>query len=114
VSRQRHSPGELSERITIRRIVRTADGSGGFERTQQDVATVRAKVRPLYGGERMQNDRLEAHAGYLVVIRSRPDVREEDSLFWHQQQRSLNIRFVRRMAARNLYLELETDMGVAP
>ena len=113
MSRQRHQPGDLTELMSLSRRTRTPDGSGGFRSSSDEYARVRASVRPLYGSERFTSDRLEAQAGYLVTIRNRPDVREEDTLRWHQQDRSLNIRFVRRQSARSLYLELETDMGVA-
>ena len=113
MSRQRHTPGELTELVTLRRVVKSPDGGGGFERARQDFAKVRAKVRPLYGAERTQSDRVENHSGYLVVIRQRPDLNETHSLLWHQQNRELNVRFIRRMSARNLYLEMETDMGRA-
>ncbi len=113
MSRQRHTAGELTELVTIRRVDRSPDGGGGFERIHKDFAKVRAKIRPLHGAERVQSDRVENTAGYMVIIRSRPGVDEAKSIYWHQQKRVLNIRFVRLMSARNLFIEMETDTGRA-
>ncbi len=108
---QRQRPGQLEEKLTLRRTAKTPDGGGGFERHKEVIATVRGRVRPMFGNERLNNERVENQAGYVVTIRNRPDIDEAVSIHWHQANRLLNITFVRRSNARNLYLELETNMG---
>ena len=103
--------GELTERVTFRREIRTDDGMGGSEVSWQDVATRWALVRPMSGRERLAADQVEASANYLIVVRAPCDVRESDVAIWGGH--TLNIRFVKRRGTRALFLEMEAEMGVA-
>lgn len=108
---QRYRAGELTEKITLRKIMKEDDGGGGFIRTSVDYATTRAKIIPRYGSEQVNNERVETLAGYTVIIYTRPDVDELTHVYWHQQNRLLEITFVMRTAARNLFTVIETNMG---
>src|SRR5690606_13781910 len=103
--------GELTERVTFRREVRTDDGMGGSTLSWQDIATVWAHVRPMNGNERLASAQVESHANYLIVARAPRDVQEKDIAVWNG--RELNVRFVKRRRAQDLFLEIEAEMGVA-
>ena len=104
--------GELNQRIDVHSQSRTPDGAGGFTNRQWvKVATLFASVRPLTGNERMAADRIEASGGYHVIVRTRMDLNESQSLVWSGRRH--NIRWVKARAPRSLYQEIETDLGVA-
>ena len=65
--------GELDQRVTFRREVPVPDEMGGHAHTWVDVATVWALIRPLSGREREHSQKLNAEAGYLIVIRNRTE-----------------------------------------
>jgi SPP1 family predicted phage head-tail adaptor len=102
--------GELTEPIELHSLTSTGDGMGGSTRAWVKFADVFAHVRPLRGQERQGADRTEAISGFLVVIRHRDDIKESDSIRW--QGRDLNVRFIHRRGPRELYLELECELGV--
>jgi SPP1 family predicted phage head-tail adaptor len=102
--------GELSERVTFRREATVDDGMGGTETSWQDIATVWALVRPMSGRERERADRVDAEANYLIVVRERADLTEKDVAVWRGRQ--LNLRFI-KYRPRELYLEIEAEIGVA-
>ncbi len=106
-----YQTGELTERVTFRREVRTDDGMGGSRSGWQDIATRWALVRPMTGRERLAADKVEASANYLIVVRAPCDVREKDIVVWGES--ALNVRFVKRRGTRALFLEIEAEMGVA-
>jgi SPP1 family predicted phage head-tail adaptor len=101
--------GELDQRVTLRREVRTADGMGGSTLSWTNIATVWAKVRPMSGTEREHSDRLSAPANYIIVIRHRSDLTEADILVWRDVE--FNIRFVKD-TPRTRFLVLEASRGV--
>ena len=103
--------GQLDQRIRLLSKAETPDGVGGVTTGESIYATVWAIVRPLRGQERKESDRVEASGQFLVVIRNRDDVNEGHIVRW--DSRDLNVRFVRNRGARELYLELECEAGVA-
>src|SRR5687767_1659377 len=96
--------GELDQRVTFRREVPVPDEMGGHAHTWVDVATVWALIRPLSGREREHSQKLNAEAGYLIVIRNRTDISETDMAVWNGMD--FNIRF-RKDRARSHFLEIE-------
>lgn len=105
-----YKAGELDQRVTFVRETKVSDGMGGNTVTWPTIATVWAKVRPMSGAEREHSDRLNAQANYLIVIRYRDDITENDIAEWKGQR--FNIRFSKD-EARNTFLAIEAERGVA-
>lgn len=104
-----YASGELDQRVTLERKVKTRDGAGGATESWITYATVYALVRPMTGHERENAMREEAVANYLIVVRRRTDVVEGHRIGWNG--RKLNVRFV-KTRMRKSFLEIEADMGV--
>jgi len=104
-------PGELDQRITIRRETLADDGMGGSTVSLADVATVWAKAIARSGREREYSDRLNAEGSYTFVIRWRNDIRESDRILWNSVQ--YNVRAISQDGGRKMYLELDAERGVA-
>lgn len=102
--------GELDQRVTFLRETKVADGMGGSTVSWVEIAEVWAKVRPMSGTEREHSDRLNAQASYLIVIRYRDDITENDIAEWKGQR--FNIRFSKD-EARSTFLPIEAERGVA-
>lgn len=105
-----YRPGELTERVTLQTKSRAEDGMGGFVEAWVDTATVWALVRPMSGKERAWGEQQQASANYLVVIRYRSGLHEQQRIVWRGT--SLNIRFIKDRGPRALYLEIEAEAGV--
>lgn len=101
--------GEMTEEIELHSIALTADGYGGATSTQTKYATVWAHIRPASGGEREEAMRLEGKGSFRIVIRNRSDVKERDVVKWGE--RYLNIRFIHARGNRDLYMEMDAEMG---
>lgn len=107
-------PGKLDQRITFKAESRNDDGLGGAVRGWVNIPvtpTVWASVRAKSGRERFDIDRVDAEAGYVFTIRNRADIDERNVIEWNG--RRFNIRFVRQLSNRPLYMEIEADQGVA-
>lgn len=107
-------PGRLDQRITFKYESRNPDGLGGSVKAWVDVAenpTVWSSVRAKAGRERFDLDRVDAEAGYVFTIRNRSDIDERNVIDW--RGRRFNIRFVRQLSNRPMYMEIEADQGVA-
>ena len=107
-------PGKMDQRITFKAESRNEDGLGGAVKGWVNVdvnPTVWASVKAKTGGERYDIDRVDAEAGYIFTIRNRADVDERNVIEWNG--RRFNIRFVRQLANRPLYMDIEADQGVA-
>lgn len=104
-------PGELDQRITIKRETLTPDGMGGSSVALSTVATVWAKVIGKSGGESDAADRINASAVYTFVIRYRTDLKEKDRITWGGVD--YNIRAIPGTGRRRMYLEIEAQRGVA-
>lgn len=102
--------GELDQRVTLRRQVRTPDEMGGDTVAWTDIDEVWAKVRPMTGNERQHSDRVNLQANYVIVIRHRDDVTERDIVVWKGTE--FNIRFAKEQP-RSRFLALEAEKGVA-
>lgn len=102
--------GELTERVELRRVTKTADGGGGYTRTWATYAEVWARVVPLGGREAVEAGRVEGSTNYIITVRNRDDVLDEDVIAW--KGRELNIRSVRRVPHIEQFLTIEAVMGV--
>ena len=105
--------GELDQRVTLRSYTQTPDGMGGQVRAAADFATtptVWAKVQPVRGSEKFQEERTAAVSTYLITIRYRDDVNEGHFVRWRGSD--YNIRNVKRTSGRELNLVLECERGV--
>lgn len=105
--------GELNQRVAIKRknLTRNSVTGGATAATPSTLATVWAKVEPLRGREKMAAQREEATSDFLITIRNRDDLKEEDYFEW--SGRKLNITFIRRKGLREPFLEIEATMGAA-
>jgi SPP1 family predicted phage head-tail adaptor len=103
--------GEMTEQIELHSLTSTADGMGGSTHAWAKYADEWAHIRPLSGNERVGAMRTEGTAKHLIIIRNRDDVRDTHKIVWGS--RELNIRFIRARGPRDLYLELEAELGVS-
>lgn len=82
--------GDLTESVSIRRSVESADGAGGKTIIWSDFITgLWAEIEPQSGRESIRNGRLGARPIYLVRVRAPLDVTVLDRLIW--QGREYNI-----------------------
>lgn len=106
-----YRPGELDQRITIKRETLTPDGMGGDTVSLSDVDTVWAKAKPMSGRESENWDQLNAAHVYLFVIRRRSDIQPDDRIVWDGV--SYNLLSQNDLGGRAAYLELIAEKGVA-
>ena len=106
--------GNIDQRITFQAQVRTPDGAGGSTLGFADVATsptVWAAVYAIRSNETDTEGRLNAAGLYKFTVRNRFDINETHRIIWRDEP--YNIRNIKRMGARELYLEIEAERGVA-
>jgi len=107
-----YRPGELDQRITIKREILTDDGLGGQDITLTNIATcISAHSRNLSGKESERYDKLNATSLNIFVVRYRDDLREDDRIEWDGN--SYNIRHIPNNGGRKLYTEILAETGVA-
>ncbi len=63
------NPGELRDRITVTRLVRTSDGRGGENATEEVFFNAFAKVTPMRPITGMVGDKMNVIQPYSVIIR---------------------------------------------
>jgi SPP1 family predicted phage head-tail adaptor len=106
-----YQPGELDQKITIRRQTLVADGMGGAENSTTTLANaIWAHARPRSGKEIGAHDKVESALMYLFVIRYRGDLKEDDRITWNGEE--YNIRVIKTRGARKTYLEIDAERGV--
>jgi SPP1 family predicted phage head-tail adaptor len=107
-------PGHMDQKITLQRLVRTADGVGGTIDSWQNYPTnpcVWAKVTAKAGRENMTDGRMVASYVVLFEIWNRQDINERDRIVW--QNVTYNIRGIRQQGGRRPKLVIEAERGVA-
>ena len=107
-----YRPGELDQRIDIKREILTDDGLGGQDMRLENIATcISAHSRNLSGKESERYDKLNATSLNMFVVRYRNDLREDDRIEWGGN--SYNIRHIPSNGGRKLYTEIIAETGVA-
>ena len=107
-------PGTLDQRITFQALTRTPDGAGGSIMSFADVVdapTVWADVFAIRSTETDAEGRLNAAGLYKFTVRNRADINETCQIVWNEE--TYNIRNVKRMGSRAMYLEIEAERGAA-
>lgn len=105
--------GRMDQRITLQRLVKTADGAGGYRESWVAFATNPrpwAKVMAKAGRENMTEGRIAAQFTVLFEIYNRSDLVETDRILWGGIP--YNIRGIRREGAQPLTVVLEAERGV--
>lgn len=103
--------GKLRHIITIERETSTSDGAGGSTITWSAVATPRAFIKPMSGGERLQAMRLESTVTHRIFIRYRDDLLTSDRINFNG--RLMQIRALINLEERNRWIEIYADEGEA-
>lgn len=106
--------GPMDQRITFRRLTRTADGGGGVTEAWSDFATnptVWAKVTFKSAREDLDQGRVNASQMTTFEVYNRDDITELDGLIWGGV--FYNIRAVRRYGERPLAMWIDAERGVA-
>lgn len=105
--------GELDQPVKALRKILTPDGMGGNTRALSELFERWCHVRPLTGREATDYDRVNASARYLFVFRYFEgfELKEKDILEWDGEQ--FNVRVVKKPKARELYVQVEAERGVA-
>ena len=107
-----YRPGELDQRINIKREILVDDVMGGQEVTLTNIATcISAHSRNLSGKESERYDRLNATSLNMFVVRYRDDLREDDRIEWGSVE--YNIRHIPNNGSRKNYTEIIAERGVA-
>lgn len=101
--------GKLRHQITIEREQSVSDGAGGSTITWSTVATPRAFIKPMSGGERLQAMRLEATVTHRIFIRYRSNLLTSDRINYNG--RLMQIRALINLEERNRWIEIYADEG---
>lgn len=104
----------MTERITFQAKSLTSDGMGGSTSAWANIPStprVWAQIWPERGGEIEDQDRVNAVGRYKARIRRRSDINETMRMVW--QGEIYNIRAVHRESAREKYMLLDIERGVA-
>lgn len=107
-------PGKLDQLVTLKHKTLAPDGKGGSVSTFVAYASnVPAHFETLKGSERTAgSQRVEAMGLYLITMRNRSDMVHSDVIVWNG--RTLNIRFIRDLGTRAMFIAVEAEMGAAP
>lgn len=81
--------GKLRDRITIKRETNTPDGTGGYDRSWAELATVWANVTSLNGREAVLGQVLQGVSTFQLVVRHRTDIEPAMQILWGD--RELNV-----------------------
>ena len=103
--------GDLKHKIIIERQTKTPDGNGGNVLACVTNKTLRAKIKPLSGKERLFASRLEADITHRVTIRYTTDILASDHINYNG--RYFNMRALLNMDEANKFIEISADEGVA-
>lgn len=105
--------GMLDQRITFKRHTLTRDSSGGTAKGDPTViGSAWAHVTPSKPGrERTDSERSAGIVDYLVVVRFRSDIQDDDFIVWGN--RTMNIRSIQNAGSRQAYLEINATVGEA-
>lgn len=108
----KYSARQLRTPVQFQRLVRTADGAGGFTQTWQNIAgaPTRAMVQSMSGSERFASARVEATATHKVTIRHFANLTEADAVVF--DGRRANIRFINNVDQRDDWMVLDVQTGV--
>jgi SPP1 family predicted phage head-tail adaptor len=81
--------GALRDRITIKREANTPDGSGGYDKSWSEVATVWGNVTSLNGREAVLGHVLQGISTFQIIVRHRTDIEPAMQILWGS--RELNV-----------------------
>lgn len=106
--------GEMRDRIEFQRETRVEDDGGGGSMTWTVLFSRWAKVAAKSGNERDFARQTQSPADYRIVVRNDSGTRtllEKDRILWRGHL--LNIRFIERAPTRDLFMQIDAELGVA-
>lgn len=110
------SAGELREKLVFEKRAEEADAYGNTQGDWEEQFTVRARIRPRFGGETVLSERLANRQPYTITIRSSMQARAVTADWRVRNARTdevFNIRSVVNPDEKNAYIELLCEGGVA-
>ena len=104
------SARDLDQDLILRRKVAVPDEMGGQITQWNEVARIKANIRPMRGGERFAASQLQSEATYVLGMWARDDVTDAD-VFDHETLGRFEVTFVKR-TPRARFMEVECSLGV--
>ena len=104
-------PGTFRHTIIIERMTKTPDGSGGNTVVWNTHKTLRSKISPISGRERVYAQRLEANVTHRILLRYVSDILPADRINYNG--RYFQIRALLNLEEASRYLEISAEEGVA-
>lgn len=101
----------LRQSIIIQRLIKTADGAGGWEKSWSAIGSTWAYMRASGGGERFSADRLNMEIRYTATIRYRSNIQASDRIIY--DGKAYQIRSIVDLEFKKKWLELTLEEGVA-
>ena len=113
--KKRARSARLIHRLTLQSPQLSDNGSGGYDRTWQNVATVWAEIVPLRSNnvrqELYEHGQIQSRVSHEITMRYRADVRADMRMVY--DGRFFNIRHVVNEGERGQYLRVFAEEGVA-
>lgn len=107
---EHYQAGQLQNPFTVLRTTESADGQGGFNKSEAQVgATHLAFIRPLRGDERLVSDGLASINEVLFVCWAAVDVRADDVILYNGGR--YNVRSI-APPALSKFQEVTAELGV--
>lgn len=103
--------GMLRNLITIERQAEVSNDSGGQDIVWSTHKSMKAKVSPKSGRERVYGMQLESPLTHAIIIRYTDDILTDDRVNFNG--RLMQIRAVRNIEEMNRWIELSCEEGVA-
>jgi len=102
------NPGELRCQITMERLVKVEDDSGGYVECYQPYAGAWAKIAPASLGQQDQAEQTAFRAVYDMTIRCRKDIRADDRITY-KGRRFYQIAPALNINEKNAYVKLSVE-----
>lgn len=68
------------QKITIQRFTRTSTGSGNWDNSYNDLATIKARVQPISDKENLRSGRKRSEKSFNVYVKVSEDVTIKDKI----------------------------------
>ncbi|CAN8139674.1 putative Phage head-tail adaptor, SPP1 family [uncultured Thiomicrorhabdus sp.] len=104
-----YKAGDLRHSVTFQEMQTIEDGIGGRSKVWVDVKTLKCKVKPLNGKERLFADRIESNTTHKIICRYNPLINSKLRAVF--KGRVMQIKSVINIDERNKWLEIHSVEG---
>lgn len=108
---KKKNTGRFKHRVDLMHTVESDDGQGGTTTSEEVLAQIWVKIRPVSGSQKLHLDAIESNVSHVIEMRYRDDIDLSNENWIEYNGRTFNLHYILNQDEESAYMEIAATEG---